>query len=78
MILVNETQQDVSYWINCEAIGPNCGDIPVNGIAQLDEYDNQTNVTVGFRPVGGEGGFNIKVPADKYKGEQVEMACIAG
>lgn len=77
MTLVNETQQEVSYWISCDAVGPNCGDIPVDGIVELPAYDDQTNVYVGFRPSGGTDPFIIDVPADKFKGEQVEMALIA-
>lgn len=78
MTLVNETQQEVSYWISCDAVGANCGDIPVNGLVELDQYDNQTNVYVGFRPSGGVDPFTINVPGDKHTGEQVEMALVAG
>ena len=73
MNLVNETHQAVSYWISCEAIGPNCGDIPVNGIVKLDQYDNQTNVYVGFKPGGGVPTFSIDVKPDGHPGEQVEL-----
>ncbi len=34
MTLVNETHQEVSYWINCDAVEPNCGDIPVRWRSQ--------------------------------------------
>ena len=77
MTLVNETGQAVAYWITCEAIGPNCGDIPVNGIVDLPQYDDQTNVSVGFKPGGGAPSFSIDIAADKYHGEQVEMLLTA-
>ena len=76
MILVNETKQDVSYWITCDAVGPNCGDIPVDGIVKLPEYDNQTNVSVSFKPGGGAPAFVINAEPSKEPGEQVEMAVI--
>ena len=77
MTLVNETQQEVSYWISCDAVGANCGDIPVDGLVDLPAYDNQTNVYVGFRPSGGVDPFTMNVLGDKFKGEQIEMALIA-
>jgi hypothetical protein len=76
MILVNETHQDVSYWINCDAVGPNCGDIPVDGIVKLPEYDNQTNVMVSFKPGNNAPQFSIEVKPDGHQGEQVEMALV--
>jgi hypothetical protein len=76
MILVNETHQDVSYWISCDAVGPNCGDIPVDGMVKLPDYDNQTNVYVGFKPAGGALSFDIQVTTDGHAGEQVEMALV--
>ena len=76
MILVNETQQEVSYWISCDAVGPNCGDIPVDGLVSLPEYDNQINVSVGFKPGDGTPAFSMTVTADGHDGEQIEMAVI--
>ena len=76
MKLVNETAQDVSYWINCDAVGINCGDIPVDGVADLPAYDNQINVLVSFKPGGGALGFSINVDTTKT-GQQVEMALLA-
>ena len=76
MKLVNETGQDVSYWINCDAVGPNSGDIPVEGLANLPEYDNQINVLVSFKPGGGALAFSIDVDTTKT-GQQVEMALLA-
>jgi hypothetical protein len=76
MILVNETHQDVSYWIQCDAVGPNCGDIPVDGIVKLPEYDHQTNVTVSFKPGDNQPKFSIEVKPDGHQGEQVEMALV--
>lgn len=77
MILVNETHQDVSYWISCDAVGPNCGDIPVDGTVTLDQYDNQTNVYVGFKPGAGAETFTLEVTTDGHAGEQVELAVVA-
>jgi hypothetical protein len=76
MKLVNETGQDVSYWINCDAVGPNCGDIPAEGLVDLPEYDNQLSVLVSFKPGGGALAFSIDVPTTKT-GQQVEMALLA-
>ena len=76
MILVNETQQDVSYWINCDAVGPNCGDIPVNGIVDLKEYDNQIAVLVSFKPADGSPSFRMTVTTDGHDGEQIEVALV--
>jgi hypothetical protein len=77
MDLVNETQQDVSYWISCDAVGPNCGDIPVNGIVELKEYDNQIGVLVSFKPADGSREFSMTVTTDGHDGEQIEMALVA-
>ena len=76
MDLVNETQQDVSYWINCDAVGPNCGDLPVDGLVSLPEYDNQINVLVSFRPADGTPAFSLTVTTDGHDGEQIEMALV--
>lgn len=76
MILANETQQDVSYWIDCDAVGPNCGDIPVDGIVELPEYDNQINVLVSFKPGADAPAFTIQVTPDGHEGEQVELALL--
>ena len=77
MTIVNETGQEVMYWINCAAVGPNCGDIPVNGVVKLPQYDNQKNVSIGFTPAGNAPAFTINVPGDKYHGEQFEMLLVA-
>ena len=76
MDLVNETQQDVSYWINCDAVGPNCGDLPVDGLVSLPEYDNQINVSVSFKPADGTPAFSLTVTTDGHEGEQIEMALV--
>lgn len=75
MTLVNETQQEVGYWITCDAVGPNCGDIPVDGLVELPDYDNQTNVLVSFK-ANGSPTFNIQVESDGHEGEQVEFALV--
>ena len=76
MTLVNETQQEVSYWISCDAVGPNCGDIPVDGLVKLPEYDNQINVSVSFKPADGTPSFSMTVTTDGHDGEQIEMAMV--
>ena len=76
MKLINETGQRVSYWIQSAQGGANCGEIDVNGLADHPEYDNQTDVYVGFNTTGGQQSFSITC-AETGKGEQVEMALIA-
>jgi hypothetical protein len=53
MTLVNETGQEVTYWISC-ASATDCGSIEVDGLVDLPQYDNQQNVNVQFLPVSGE------------------------
>jgi hypothetical protein len=76
MILVNETQQDVTYEIST-ASGSlhDQGTIEVDGVADLPEYDNQTNVSVQFFPEAG-GSFFIEI-GDTKSDNQVEMALVA-
>jgi hypothetical protein len=50
MRLVNETGQPVFYSISC-ANSADCGQIDVDGVADLPYYDNQTNVQVDFTPL---------------------------
>ena len=76
MKLVNETGQRVAYWIQSAKGGANCGEIDVNGLADHPEYDNDTNVYVGFNTTGGQRAFTITCPMTG-KGEQVEMAMVA-
>jgi len=73
MTLVNETHQDLMYWIQCDAVGPNCGDLPVNGLVDLPQYDNQTNVFVSFKPTGDAQVLSIQVKSDGHAGEEVQM-----
>jgi hypothetical protein len=75
MRLVNETQQQVFYSISATGMG-DCGTIDVDGVADLPGWDNQTNVTVQFSPVGDPQSFQINVD-DTHTGEQVEMAVVA-
>lgn len=75
MILVNETRQPVDYWVTADGGSPNCGNIDVDGIADLPQYDDQTNVYVGFKPAGGAPAFSI-ICANTGSGEQVEMALV--
>lgn len=49
----------------------------VDGIADHPEFDDQTDVYVGFNTVGPQQAFTITC-ADTGKGEQVEMTLVAG
>jgi hypothetical protein len=73
MQLVNETGQKVAYWIQT-ASSADCGEIDVDGIADLPNYDNQTNVYVGFNTVD-DASFQINCD-NTGAGEQVEMALV--
>ena len=75
MKLVNETGQEVFYGISCANSG-DCGTIPVDGIADLPFYDNQTDVQVSFVPTQPQTAFSITVP-DSGTGQQVEIAVLA-
>lgn len=75
MILANETNQAVDYWITCDGGGPDCGTIEVDGTAELPGYDNQTNVTVSFKPSGTEQ-FSLDI-SNTGTGQQVELAVVA-
>lgn len=75
MTLVNETGTPVSYWIS-SANAADCGNIDVDGIAELPAWDNQQNVTVSFIPNNGQNFFEI-VCESTQTGEQVEMALVA-
>ena len=77
MKLVNETEQKVYYWIQTASTGPDCGEIDVNGLVDLPQYDNQTDVYVGFNTTGGQQAFSITC-AETGKDEQVEMAFCVG
>ena len=73
MQLVNESGQVVYYWISTASSG-DCGEIAVDGIADLPGYDNQANVTVSFNTVP-QGAFTINCDTTGT-GEQVEMALV--
>jgi hypothetical protein len=75
MILVNQTKQPVAYWISANGGSPECGNIDVNGIADLPRYDHQTNVYVGFKPTGPQKSITIELP-DTGKGQAVELALV--
>ena len=75
MILANQTRQPVAYWISANGGSPECGDIDVNGIADLPRYDNQTNVYVGFKPTGAQKSITIEY-ADTGKGQAAELALV--
>jgi len=75
MILINETGQPVAYWIQTGS-NAECGEIPIDGSVDHPEFDNQTNVYVGFNTTGASEAFSIT--CDKTgEGEQVEMALVA-
>ena len=73
MLLVNETHQVVSYRISTGSLSDK-GTIEVNGVADLAAYDNQTDVSVEFRPEA--GAFSIDI-GNTQSGEQVEIAVLA-
>jgi len=75
MILVNQTKQPVAYWISANGGSPECGDIDVNGIADLPRYDNQTNVYVGFKPTGPQKSITTTL-ADTGKGQDLELVLV--
>jgi hypothetical protein len=75
MKLVNETGQKVAYWIESTAGGANCGEIEVNGIADRPDYDNQTDVYVGFNTIGKDVPFAITC-GSTGTGQQVEIALV--
>jgi len=75
MTLVNETNQSVEYWITCDGGGPDCGTIEVDGVVELPNYDNQTDVRVSFKPYGTDA-FSIEI-ANTGDDQQVELAVVA-
>jgi hypothetical protein len=74
MTLVNETGQEVNYWISSASMG-DCGSIAVDGIVDLPAYDNQQNVSVEFLPLSGNN-FDINC-GSTGTGQQVELALVA-
>lgn len=74
MKIVNETFQEVSYTISYPGAG-DCGTIAVDGVADLPEYDNKSEVTVSVDP-SGSTFFQIQI-AETGSGEQVEFAFLA-
>lgn len=75
MKLVNETNVAVNYWISAPNGPADCGQIDVDGLADLPGYDNLQNVVVEFLPVGG-GDFSTTWAATKT-GQQTELALVA-
>lgn len=76
MTLVNETGTEVYYWITCATGSVDCGNIDVDGVADLPSYDNQQNVVVSFLPADGTANFSVNWPSTTT-GEQAEMALVA-
>jgi hypothetical protein len=74
MQLVNETGQPVAYWIQA-GNNVDCGNLDVDGLIDLPNYDNQKNVYVGFNTQGTEVPFSI-VCNNTGTGQQVEMALV--
>jgi hypothetical protein len=78
MKLVNETNQQVYYWIQCAGQG-DCGTIDVDGLADLPGYDNQQDVVVSFLPLGINGptqNFSVNWPSTKTD-EQSQITLVA-
>ena len=76
MKLVNETGTGVFYWISASNGQADCGDIAVDGVADLPGYDNLQNVTVSFLPSDNSGYFSTTWDATKT-GQQTELALVA-
>jgi hypothetical protein len=74
MKLINETQQQVTYFIS-DSSSTNCGTIEVDGIADLPQWDNRTNVKVTFMPAS--GSYFVITCDQTGTGEQVEMLVVA-
>jgi hypothetical protein len=74
MTLVNETGQQVDYWIQTGHQSDR-GSLAVDGLIDLPQYDNQKNVYVGFNTPGTEEPFTI-VCGNTGTGQQVEMALV--
>jgi hypothetical protein len=75
MRLVNETGQQVAYWIQNQIQGVNSGEIAIDGYVDLPDFDNQSNVYVSFN---GTGGSEFAITCtDTGTDQQVEMALIA-
>jgi len=74
MKLVNESGQQVAYWIQ-SGTNSECGQIDIDGYVELDSYDNQSNVYVGFNTIGTDVPFAINCD-NTGTGQQVEMALV--
>jgi hypothetical protein len=74
MRLVNESGQQVAYWIQT-GTDAECGNIPVDGYVDYPEFDNQVNVYVGFNTEGTDVPFSINC-TNTGTGQQVEMALV--
>lgn len=76
MRLVNESGQQVEYWVQSAQTGAECGTIDVDGYVDLPDFDNQENVYVGFDTPATNGVFTINC-TNTGTGQQVEMALLA-
>jgi hypothetical protein len=74
MTLVNETGQQVDYWIQT-GNQADCGTLAVDGLIDLPAYDTQKDVYVGFNTSGTQQPFTI-VCDNTGTGQQVEMALV--
>jgi hypothetical protein len=74
MRLVNESGQQVAYWIQ-SGTNSDCGQIDIDGYVDMPSYDNQSNVYVGFNTIGTDVPFSINC-TDTGTGQQVEMALV--
>jgi hypothetical protein len=76
MKLVNETNVAVNYWITASNGQAECGEIAVDGLADLPGYDNLQNVVVEFLPVGDVAYFATTWDATQTD-EQTQILLVA-
>ena len=75
MRLVNESGQQVEYWVSSTQSGAECGTIDVDGYVDLPEFDNQQNVYCGFDTSGtSQTQFTINC-TNTGTDQQVEWPC---
>jgi hypothetical protein len=75
MTLVNETGVPVTFWVGSADGLTGTGQIDVDGIADLPDFDNQQTVEVKFWPAEGNG-FTTTWSATQTD-EQTEFALVA-
>ncbi|HWW76152.1 MAG TPA: hypothetical protein VNZ44_12180 [Pyrinomonadaceae bacterium] len=75
MTLVNETGVPVTYWVGSADGLTGTGQLDVDGIVELSDFDNRQTVEVKFWPAEGNGFTTIW--ASTQTDEQTEMALVA-